>query len=588
MENKNMNIVLKIIFITGFFLSQSILASLRIETQFNGNIETQIVTEKHFRHSGDCYIEKKPIEQKLLTPQILPLSGGLKNITHSSQETWKADLSSPFARNIRKLLLSNEIVNSEKKSSIIMSLSDEYSSQTAIYTKNQCTHMDGTTKPNSASLEGDIKMIYKVPSNVWLVKVTRTEFDGIFTNKSIEGYTGSLNDQDKKANNSISYQWVTPNSELTLRLKFPLQIPGTKNIFNFSYSFEPILGSNIDLLSLNKKISDTNISKLLLNDEDTLNLIRNLLSVFNKNNDLEVATKQMELSKVSALSDQLFQLANEVVKNPRLGSTVKTASALAAYEISVSILKELASFCKEVEIYLPFTNRTIKTTGVRAASFWLNRGISVVKNYSFAPFEALLGELSMMQSNGFTYAAVFKDINLKKRYKSAFEFIDRNVDMSHSPIISVQLAIEKTLKNIGHVGASDQYTIDLQKRLLELRLIEDDFFIKYGKLETEFRENNNAIINVTPLNETLAKLKLGKQEINQSMSENIRLISLNYSDDKDALFTKMSSLLSNQVAIMEKPILSVPFFETVKAEYKKYRDTDPIIKTTQACVRGEF
>lgn len=570
------------------FIMNSVYASVtNIESEFSGTLKTQVITETHFRHSADCYWEKKGIKQHDLGEQSLILNGGRQSLSQSGSLVWKSNLGTPFSRPMRDLTLQVGIENKVDVSELNLILTDAYAYKKAQFTQDQCTHEDGATIPKEASVSGSIKVHFQVPSQVWLVQISRSEFNGLFGKDSIKNIESVFNNNEREIKNEIIYLWVKPGSEIIFNLDFPTQNLASKNLFNLSLKFKPIVGAPINLTNLKKTLEASDLSSRLKNDSDAEDLMKVLLGVFNNTQMLQTELSKMELKDVTALNENLFKFANGIIKNVKLGPSLKTASAIAAYEISVGILNELSAYCKKIEIYLPFSDSTATTVGYRAAGFWLSRGLSVVKNYSFAPFEALLSELSMMQAQGFTFSAVFKDPKLKNKFKTSFDFIDRNVDMSHSPIISVQQAIDKTIKNLGSIGTSDDYAAKLLFQLKNLRLIEDEFFNLYDELEQAFRLNNNAIIDVTKINETLAQLKSGQSDIAENLEKNIRLLSINTSEDNDALFSKLTRLLSNQIALLEEPIASIPFFEKIRSEYFQLRGVEPVIATSKACVKGD-
>lgn len=295
----------------------------------------------------------------------------------------------------------------------------------------------------------------------------------------------------------------------------------------------------------------------------------------------------IDIKVAATLSEILHKISKSVIKDPQLGLPIKTAAAMGAFELSYGILKDLAGYCKEVAVALPFSNKEVRTSGLRAAGFWLNRSLAIVKNYSFADFEALFDELSMIQSGGYTYAQVFSDPNLRRKVKSSFEFIDRNVDMSHSPMISALKGINKTMATVGHIGPSDQEAAALLAKLQELLNLENEFFAEYDRLGDAFKPDNNEKVNVVPVQEMLLKLKAGQKELETDMVKTIRLLTISASEDKDALFTQFASLLSHQINVMETENPSIPYFENVRKAFIQSQNFQPIIETSRACVLGE-
>lgn len=565
--------------------SELALASIEVDANFNGAITTKISIEQHHRHSGDCNWIKKGNTTTTHPDQILPLVGGMQKLSGSGALNWQSDLSSPFARRIRTMTLTSAIQEANGESSLQMQLMDSYTYHAEMYYSNDCNHWDGITAPSSASTSGQINIHYQVPANVWLLKISRNDFNGLYTNQSLAGFDGTLNGDLKNKKNKDLYVWVKPNTRFTIKLNFDETVLGHQKLFNINFTVKPMGQAGLNLEELIKRISEfeTRLSKLQYIDP----LIESSMSLAANTDELSKRIATINIKDAVELSDKLFKISNAVIPDAQNGLTVKTAAAMAGFQIAHAVLKDLSSYCREVSVHLPFSQREVQTSGLRAAGYWLSRSLSIVKNYSFADFEALFDELSMMQSSGYSYAQVFANENLRQKVKKSFEFIDRNVDMSHSPMISAVKGINKTLQAVGHIGATDQETQALLTKLIELRNIEDAFFAEYDRLGDFFKPTNNEKINVVPALEMLTKLKAGQKEIENDMSRNIRLLTINASEDKDALFTQFANLLSHQINLVEQGNPSVPFYESVRKAFFESQNFVPIIETARACVLGE-
>ncbi len=582
---EKMFLIIAISFLLAFGTVEQAFATIEVDAIFNGSITTKILSERHYRHSGDCYVVKKGNTTTKYPDQILLLGGGAQKLLDSGSINWQSNLNSPFVRRIRTTTLTSTAQESNDESSIQLKLTDSYQNKNYLYESNDCNHWDGMTTPSSASTSGQINIHYQVPPKVWLLKISRKDFNGLFTNQSIIGFEGNLNGDLNNMDNKFVFVWVKPNTQFTIKLNFSEAVLGNQKLFDIFFNIKPFGLTIPDFKKIRTVASEIDKEKLLPPFNESL--IERTLSLAANTEDSNKNITELNIRDAIELSDQFFKVSNSVIPDAQNGLTIKTAAAMAGFQIAHFVLKDLSRYCREVSIYLPFSQREVRTSGLRAAGYWLSRSLSIVKNYSFADFEALFDELSMIQSNGYSYAQVFANENLRLKVKKSFEFIDRNVDMSHSPMISAVNGINKTLEVIGSLGPSDQETQSMLTKLNELRALEDSFFAEYDRLGDSFKPTNNDKINVVPALEMLAKLKLGQKVIENNMIENIHLLTINSSEDKNSLFTQFASLLSHQINLVEKENSSIPFYEFVRKAYFESQEFVPIIETARACVMGE-
>lgn len=565
--------------------ARPVLASMEVDANINGAITTKISSERHYRHSADCYVIKKGNTTTKYPDQILPLAGGMQKLSGSGSLNWHSDLTSPFARRIRSTTLTSIHQEINGESSIHLQLTDSYKYQVEKYNNNDCNHWDGITAPSSASMSGVVNINYQVPANVWLLRIKRNDFNGLFTNQSLEDFEGTLSGDPRNKKNKDFYVWVKPNSRINIKFKFDETIIGNQKLFDIAFKIKPLGQSVPDLRAFIAKVAEFGKKSSL--PEYTDSLIESSLALVTESEDLSQKIATINIKDAVELSDKLFNISNAVIPEAQNGLTVKTAAAIAGFQIAHAVLKDLSRYCREVSIYLPFSQREVRTSGLRAAGYWLSRSLNIVKNYSFADFEALFDELAMMQSSGYSFAQVFANKNVRQKVKKSFEFIDSNVDMSHSPMISAVKGINKTLQAVGHIGSSDQETQALLMKLNELRILEDAFFAEYDRIGNSFKPTNNEKINVLPALEMLGRLKAGQKEIENDMIRNIRLLTINASEDKDALFSQFANLLSHQINLVEQGNPTIPFYESVRKAFFESQNFTSIIKTTRACVMGE-
>lgn len=571
------------------FLEDPASAEGRIEAQFSGTIDSQMVTVEHFRPRWLCgHVFNKPDHIKDYGVQSLPLLGGVKTFLSTKDEVWTSNSTSPFSTETRRLILSTKITEDAQQFHVDLLLKDQYAHHGTTYKDRGCDWMEGRTYPRQATLEGALRIFYKVPSNVWLLKVERSAFNGLFRNQSLLKVSSAISDEKSNLSNQTFYVWVQPNSEISLDLGFPAEVLGTQDLFHFSYSLQPISGTPVNFEAFNKTLDHVESiqdSSLSLNEAKTL--LETLMGTISRGEELSKEIAHWDIAKSIELSDRVFKLANGRINNPELSLSIKAAAALSAYQISVGLLKELSSYCREIETLSPYSHGTIKATQLRLSTFWLKHILVLLRSNPFSQYESLLEELKELQNVGLSWQHLGPLKAQKQKLQAAFKLISNYAPLATSSIDRILLGAQRFIEAAKGQGISTDFSELVVHRISEQQLMERGFVLQFQDLATLFQDRDPNPIDVTAQIHALEVLKSGRKSIEDIIKANTRLISVSLPENPEDLFTKMNRLLSYQVGLMTQPIARVPFFASLQVEFLKTYQSDELIKFIEACIAGE-
>lgn len=585
----------KILLLPLLFMIHQAKAATSVSANISGTIKVELMTEDHFRHSLECYPMKKASKTHKLAPQTLALKGGTQEGS-SGTFKWTSVLVTPFPRHIRDVILTSSTAIEESGEKVTIELKDNYTYSVGQFTKSSCSHTDGMANPLKAQIEGNIKISYTVPENIWAVRVLR-QGTGILVHSNMQPIQGALNHGFDKNVDAEEIIWVKPGSRLTQEIVFPQTIPGSAELGSATITFKPITGaisteeSQTDAIKqINKfalAISDGN-SSTKISEKDTHQFIEYSMGIVANNVASVNAQSKMTTQQIANTSKTLFTIANSTIPSAKLGLPVKTAAALASYEMAMKILTDLSGYCETVEIYFPMKDQKIQVLGLRAAGFWLTRGLASVKNYRFTEYQAFVEQLASFESEKVTYADIRKNREAAKKIQEAFAFLTDNIDVGGSPFGSALKDVQRTLKQFGSIGAHDAETAALIKSLTDLSRLESQFVRELFASLDLFTTSSPEIVKGHVFLNQLKTLKAAQQQISNNMEKNIRLLSIDGGSDSTSAMNVILNLLSHQIAIFEMPLNSIPYFEPIRSEYLNYKNRGHIIEKAKHCLRGGY
>jgi arsenate reductase-like glutaredoxin family protein len=324
------------------------------------------------------------------------------------------------------------------------------------------------------------------------------------------------------------------------------------------------------------KASETDIGKFLkevqarkFSDGLQKNMVRRFLqdtmTMVRLGDGLSGYTKSVSLYDLKQISDRFFEIANGLYEDDN-GHAVKTAAALASFQISQAILMDMRGYCQDVEVYLPFTGEKQKVLGLKAASFWLSRSMNYIKTYSYEPAEIFIQELKALQERGLTAAAIAKDERLRTKMQNAFMLLTKTMNFDAGPFNRAYVDFNKlasTFKDIQSLGPQQQ---DLLAMLKAANTEEQEFIRAFGAMTRQLNRTNTNKIDVGSVVEKMTALKTKQSSIPQRLRESLRLLSLDPSEDQGQVINQVVDLLNHQMNIFTTPI-NVPYFESVRAAF---------------------
>lgn len=578
-----------IFFIGAIFVGCLSTADTQITAEMTGSVDLKIKDEEHFRHSLDCYVERRGNELRDLPDQKLSLEGGLR-AGGPGVYSWNSNLQSPFARTIRTTNLNWTQSSSGFAQSHQISLSDNYGYEKSQYTSTKCGHHDGITRPEQARIAGKIKLRYTVPDGVWVLRVERSG-SGVLNAKNFKPLSGALNDGYDRGVFGEEIVWVKPGSEITQEIEFPDIVTGNPSLgsarINFIALGQPV--QNVDEMSaLIKKLGE--ISKTMISRFDhqqpMLDFIERAATLLHNPVSFRSAIQRMTTKEVAIFSKILFQLANQVYASPNYALPLKTIAALTSYEVAIELLQEMQPYCRQAEIYLPLTDKKIQVLGLRVAGFWLSRGLLRVKHYGFEQYDALLSQLLLLEATGTSYSAVMQDDQLREKLRQSYDFLVDALDLGASPFRASLKDVQRTLQQFGTIGSGNSETSEL---VHQLRVLDDQEFAftqHFSSRLSQFSEQNLSRVQISDLKLELESLRQGQLKISSSMERNIRLLSVDRADENASVMNTMLDLMTNQISIFESKLDKVPYFENLRQAYLSMNDHSETLKQIRSCLTG--
>ena len=587
-----------------FFLALMVAAagesSTQVTAELTGSVHVKIQTVEHFRHSVDCYWSSKGDAIRNFDDQDLSLAGGEQKMG-SGALNWSSVLRSPFERGIRTVQLRSAISSSSHGERIHLELEDMNGYSGGVIRSSKCGNHDGYTRPEQAVLSGRILLQYEVPKNIWALRVRR-QGKGVLDRSHMKPIAGILNPGYDLAKSDGEILWVRPGSVITQELELPKAISGSALVGSLDLEFvslgEP-LTTDQEFDGVIKKLNSSALRPLIntpgglgngsgnsIDDVVLEQFIQTAATLLHNPSLMDSAIKRMTTRDITQMSQNLFAIANNVFVSKTLGLPVKTMAALTAFELSRRLLQDMSSYCENIEVYLPLSDKKVKTLGLRAAGFWLNRGLLRVKNYGFEQYDALLSELLALESTGATYAQVMGDEVLRAKLNKSYELLSESLDFGASPFGAAAKDVKRTLSQFGSIGGGSTETNNLVSHLTQMDVSESQFVQDFLQALDKFSQKNNSRVLVTPLAEKLQVLKSQQKQISTDMQTNIRLLSVDRTDGDSGVMRTIVQLMSNQVTIFEQPLPEVPYFEGIRGAYSEINYSQKLMNKMKICIMG--
>lgn len=556
-----------------------------IEVIISGTIQHELTANwskiSKYRHSLDCYPSGKNTENSALGGEIIQANQNL-------QQTNAQDINSKFGINLGAVTYNMQKVESPSQSEINLTLNSNvnWSSYRNIG-DSKCVLREYHWKVSTHKLSGKYEIKLKIPKNVWFVslKLANSGQIGNFGKKVV----GDLH--SATINPSETILWVRPESEISI----PVEVEGyvtNSNIGQISIVFQKGLSSNISLnseYSKNLRLAQKNLISFNNSQVDKSERINNLRNFLNLGHQIlesssisDQITRELNLDQNRAILDWLFEVANDpTTRYGQYTEHVKAMSAAVGYQLSLSLLNDLMVFCKDIDIYLPLTDKTIKTSGLKAAFFWMNKDLKRLENIRFPEIRALMEEIVRWENLGLKYSDIaYNKVEFKKLDESYLK-IRKYSEIGSDVFGDLKFGLNKTLSVFGTAGTNLVITNEIKERLDSLALQRRELNKNITKLVMSFTYDNQNNVSATNLLESLNALEKNTLELSRDFKDRIKLVSVG--DENESATAIMTSLLSHQLAIFQKPLQS-SFAEPIRLLFYKLEQEQNISSTFNKCL----
>lgn len=585
-----MKCVLPILVFTSF-LSLSSYAEVTINAYLSGSAHVETAVRTQYRHSGDCFVTGKDAEYDEKPSQKVNFNAN-QIVKNSNTMIWPTSISSPFVRIARIIRLESKVTDTSESTTVELKMSESRGAGGEQFHTTKCWHQDGFMTVNDGTISGVVKIQYQVPKDVWAVSVSRQEGQGVFN--QYKAISSALNGTYDEGQQDGQILWVKPGQILEQEFVIPESVPGRLDLGQVKVIFFP-LGSDLNLNTFSKFRSDlkAGVFSKNVNEKLATELIIRALGLLKSNNsDLQLFTSQMSILDLKRMSDELFEIAKSVfpesyqkVEGSNFkpdGLAIKTAAALASYQLTKALLEDLKGYCQQVEITLPFTGQKQKVLGLRAASFWLSRSLSLVKSYSYDGFEHLIRELQVLQKSGMTPQDIVSNKELAKKLQTSYKLLTQSGAFDQSPFNIAYVDMNRMLTVFKDLGAIGSAQSSLMKELEEGSRLEEAFSRNFVRTLLLFKKNRVDVVDMNPILESLIDLKQRQIDVAKMMTKSIRLLEMEGSDNQAMVLNQITSLLHNQLNVFEESF-DVPYFEKIREEYMKTQ-IDNLEQSVQGCI----
>lgn len=556
-----------------------------IEVRVNGTIQHEINTSwskvSKYRHSLDCYPMGKGTENNALGSELIQAT---QNLAESNSQ----GIDSKFDINLGSVNYNIQNIESTYRSEINLTLNSKIN-WSAYRNKDdsKCVLREYHWKVSSHKLSGKYDIKFKIPKNVWFVSL-KLENSGQMGNfgKKVVGDLHSTT-----INPTETILWVRPESEITI----PLELSGyvtNSDIGKVSIIFQKGLASSVTYnseYSKNLRLAQKNLVSFNNNQGDKSEKISNLRNFLNLGQKIlesstisDQITRELNLDQNKAILDWLFQVANDPTTRYGLYTEhIKAMSAAIGYQLSLSLLKDLMVFCKDIDVYLPLTDKTIRTSGLKAAFFWMNKDLKRLENIRFPEIRALVEEIVRWENLGLKYSEVaYNKVEFKKLDESYLK-IRKYSEIGYDVFGDLKFGLNKTLSVFGSAGTNLLITNEIKDRLDSLALQRRELNKSITKLVMSFTYDNQSNISASSLLAGLNALEKNTLELSRDFKDRIKLVSVG--DENESATAIMTSLLAHQLAIFEKPLQS-SFAEPIRLLFYQLEQDQNISSTFNKCL----
>ncbi len=525
-----------------------------------------------------CYGGKDKGDESTVLPAYSAENSGKGEISNGTQAI-KSHYLGVETRNLTISASEKSAVKGHLEATV--SLSDSASSPQVWTDGSGCKKTYHQVAVKNNQIQGNIEISYTVPSNVWMIAVNRSSFEGKVFKSSNYAISGTLNRSASRAYSTSENLWVTPGSVVKFSFSIPRSSPSIQNAVSFQLSIKPMgevyadehkFGENWSRLSDISKKQKFNVDEY----GEILSFIRSRENITEFLKDLP-ADNLMSTSRL--FFDQALDTDVENIAEYDNG----VVGYLVTFEISIAFLNSIEPFCKTVTVDLPITGRSAEISGLRAAQYFLWRMRHRISYYDFGIYESILLELQRLGNNNGTYKSVWNDVDLREDLAGSFDLLRLGVSPASVPFKDAVFDVKNILREFGNVGASDASTQTLVANLEALAELESQFTNSFFNHLRRYRERTDETVNVDDLVDTIDKLVEGKKDVLDLMSEQITVISADTSGGGNTVFDSLVEAIDKQINIFRDPV-KFEYFDKVASKYFESRNVEPLIEKMNNCL----
>ena len=449
-----------------------------------------------------------------------------------------------------------------------------------------CSHNHIYHTYQSGKVNAKFIISYKVPKNVWGVKIHEGNNNNVFTFDS-ESDQNILQGHNKTAKER--WVWAEPGSEIKKIFTIKDFAQGTRVNSSYTISFEPLnkpLNSKNDVVkALNyiKAQSKTLTNKLKENEFQNFLIIG--FSLLKEKDLLKMALDSYSTTELFMLSENLYKLANEKIKNDDivLEAHVKTMAAVLSNEIGNIFIESMEPYCSVREVKLPYTSETINVLGIRYADFLMRRVIGQVESFSFEAHMSFLKKLKELQSQGYTYRNVLKNDELRIQMQKASRTLRKRAKLNERPFANAIIDLRQVYTVFKSFGTGAEHGNAILEQLTHLSELENSFTSQLLDHILNYSLDNNKNISIDHLVNMLDEISFKQAEVASRMTSHMRFLSIDGAAGKNSLVDLLTRVKTHQLNIIQNPS-KLETFENVREKYLDKNRTDKNVETFYACI----
>lgn len=432
---------------------------------------------------------------------------------------------------------------------------------------SNCVIREHHWKVSSNKVTGKVVISFRMPENTWVAKL---KFSGNTNGqaKIAKSISGDFH-QAMIENNEVIF-WASPGQELSVPVTLDLN-NGNEAVVKFQVLAETFTQGSVPTykrwLDLKSALASGEVDKSIF-ARDLLSLGSDLLK--DKDGSIRLVNS-IGTNDYKTLVDWLFGLANSTSSEfGKYERHVKAMSAAVGYYLAISLLDDLKKFCVNIDVYMPLSDRTVKTNGLVAANYWINRDVRRISAIQFPEIRAYLNELVRWENSGLSHSDVAKNPAEFKKLRDGYIKIRRYSQLAFDVYGDVKIGLNKSISIFGSYGTSQLVSQELETILTDLSKARSALNMQFEKEVMSFNLKNNEKIQASQVLAALDDLESKSKILSEKLLSKIKFVNLDPSQNSNSVLELMTSLLAHQVAIFDKPLKS-SFAESIR---KAFAQTD--------------